>query len=208
LIKPYVVYCADIGSVDKGNFGWARLFCEDEKVYTTGNDLHELVKAIAEDLNKDLPVALGFECPLFVPITEDPSGLTRSRPGEGNRPWSAGAGASALATGLTEVVWTLERLRSSVDVEIPVFFRWVPFKQARRGLFLWEAFVTAEAKGNTHQDDAEIAVRRFDQCMPNPEAANAIKCNNVYSLVGAALIRAGWSSDSKLTCTQCLVIRA
>jgi hypothetical protein len=41
------------------------------------------VDAIAADLNAGHHVALGFECPLFVPVSEDPNGLTSARPGEG-----------------------------------------------------------------------------------------------------------------------------
>jgi hypothetical protein len=36
-------------------------------------------------------------------------GLGKARDGEGNRPWPAGAGAGALATGLAQGAWMLRR---------------------------------------------------------------------------------------------------
>ena len=53
----------------------------------------------------------------------------------------------------------LDRVRSLVNRGIRVFFRWAPFQAAKVGLFVWEAFVTKEAKAATDQGDAEKAVR-------------------------------------------------
>ena len=41
---------------------------------------------------------------VWVPVPDDPRGLTAGRALDGNKPWSAGAGASALAAGLTETL--------------------------------------------------------------------------------------------------------
>ena len=93
------VFCADIGSVAKGRFGWA--FAPDRSgVAVEHDDIEELVTTVVRQLLDSKKVALGFECPLFVPIPSDPLQLTSARVGEGAYPWSAGAGASALATGL------------------------------------------------------------------------------------------------------------
>ena len=103
---PLVIHCADIGSVKTGNFGWARLGVgEPNGQCTIGRDIEDFAGGVAADINAGAQVALGFECPLFLPLSEDPTGLTSARPGEGDRAWSAGAGAAALATGLTETVW-------------------------------------------------------------------------------------------------------
>lgn len=61
-------------------------------------------------------MALGFEAPLMVPVS--PVGvdgwttLGQARQGETvdggrSRPWSAGAGSGALATGLAQLAWVL-----------------------------------------------------------------------------------------------------
>ncbi len=78
------------------------------------------------------------------------------------------------------------------------FLDWEAFTQAPLGLFLWEAFVTGHAKGETHTADAEIAVRCFTRHLPDITAANAIEETSVYSLIGAALLRTGWSTDLAL----------
>jgi len=203
------VCCADIGSVAKKRFGWARRYeGRKEEGATSGTDIRKLVAGVAADLASGLPVALGLECPLFVPIREDPAGLTSARVGEGSRPWSAGAGAGSLATGLTQSVWILRDLRRSAPVGVPAFLDWEDFRKAGVGLFLWEAFVTSDAKGRTHAADAEIAVNCFVARLPDIPAANAIHETLVYSLIGAALLRTGWSTDLGLLETPCVVIKA
>jgi hypothetical protein len=174
---------------------------------STGCDINLFAESIARDLNEDWQVALGFECPLFVPIPDDPRELTSARQGDGDRPWSAGAGAGSLAIGLTECQWVLDRVRSLVNRDIPVFFRWAPFRAAGVGLFVWEAFVTKEAKADTHHEDAELAVKSFRDGLPNPERLNAVMSANVRSLIGAALLQAGWTGDVSFLRKPCLVVR-
>lgn len=124
-----VVHCADIGSVRRGNFGWARLAIDAcNTVCNTGCEIRKFTDAIAADLNAGHLVALGFECPLFVPVPEDPKDLTSARPGEGNRPWSAGAGAGSLATGLAETVWILDGVRRQLSRPCAVHAKWKPFQ--------------------------------------------------------------------------------
>ncbi len=112
-------------------------------------------------------MAMGFECPLLVPIPDDPARLTSARNGEGKRAWSAGAGAGALATGLTETVWNLCNLRNKVSSNIPAFLDWSGFREVKNGLFLWEAFVSGRAHGEDDVADAEKAVRCFAAVFPN-----------------------------------------
>jgi hypothetical protein len=75
-------------------------------------------------------------------------------------------------------------------------------------VFLWEAFVTGKAKGQGHVEDAEIAIKHFVESLPNPEAANAIQEEHVLSLIGAAALRAGWSTDVEILSQPCLAIKA
>ena len=102
------IYCADVGSIQKGNFGWAVVHGGEQRC---GNSIGELVEGVAGSLAAGVKVALGFECPLWVPVSEDPLALTAGRKVDGDRPWSAGAGASVLATGLTETAWILGQVR-------------------------------------------------------------------------------------------------
>jgi hypothetical protein len=68
-----VVYCADIGSVVRGRFGWARSEEQGEvRSHRGGTEIVDLVEAVAADLGDGRAVALGFECPLFVPVPEQP----------------------------------------------------------------------------------------------------------------------------------------
>ena len=195
-MKTVAIYCADIGSVQKGNFGWARV-CGDEPApaLLRGSEINSLCDAVVGDLTRHVPVALGFECPLFVPISADARFLTRARPGEGNRAWCAGGGAGALATGLTETVWILDRIKKGAPPSSSAFLSWKEFEVADSGLFLWEAFVTNKAKRGTHHEDAEAAVMCFLSCLPDVEAHNAVTGDCVRSLIGAALLQTGWSTN-------------
>jgi len=122
--KP-VVWAADIGSVRKQNFGWCR-HEGDSFALKKGEYITEFARGIAKDLSDNRKVAVGFECPLFVPIPDAdmPQDLTKAREGENNRAWCAGAGSGALATGLTECVWIFERIREFVQTDIRPSVDW------------------------------------------------------------------------------------
>jgi hypothetical protein len=204
-----VVYCADIGSVPNGRFGWARNEPNETTIerHRGGTEIIDLVDAVAEDLAADQPVALGFECPLFVPVPEQALRLGTARPGEKNRSWSAGAGAGAMATGIVEVAWILGQLRRRLP-ETTTFLGWDEFTAAGSGLFLWEAFVTDRAKAATHVDDATVAVAAFCDALPDVSVANAVTAERPLSLLGATLLWSGWSDDTELLHAPCLVIKA
>jgi hypothetical protein len=204
-----VIHCADIGSVKNGNFGWARLAVDaPSTACTTGRDIEQFAEGVAVDINAGLRVALGFECPLFLPLPEDPAGLTSARPGEGDRAWSAGAGAGSLATGLTETVWILDRVKQRSNGSTAAFVNWPAFRDAESGLFIWEAFVTKAAKADTHHGDAELAVRSFRDYLPELEKHNAVVCEGrVRSLFGAALLQTGWVKALSWLSEPCIVVR-
>ncbi len=113
-----------------------------------------------------------------------------------------------LATGLTESVWILRELRQQAPAVVSAFLDWETFREVESGLFLWEAFVSAHAKGDSHTEDAEIAVDCFVASLHDIPAANAINEPRVHSLIGAALLRTGWSTDLSLLETPCVVIKA
>lgn len=203
------VFCADIGSVKAEKFGWAASNA-DGQVRESGSDIRELAWRIVTHLDSGTPASVGFECPLFVPLREDPSRLTEARRGDGSRAWSAGAGTGALATGLVEVSWILREVRRELRREVPCHLDWETF-DARGGLFLWEAFVSGGGKpkveGNPHAADAMAAVDAFVDALPHPTSMNAIEESNVISLVGMALLRTGWTRDLESLGTPCLVIK-
>jgi hypothetical protein len=138
-------------------------------------------------------------------LSDDPSKLTSARDGEGARPWSAAAGAASLSTGLTQVAWILRRIRTAAHA--PAFLKWADFQHANSGLFLWEAFVTGEARSDSHPEDAHRAVAAFRAALPDPTKHNAISVRDAYSLIGAALLRTGWKSNPAVLSTPALVIR-
>jgi hypothetical protein len=205
------IYAADVGSIRQGNFGWARLDPEQDSTHVErdhgGAEIGGLVDAVERDLvTEGRHVALGFECPLFVPVPRVPLRL----------------GAPARA-----------RVIARFPLQ-PVVVRWSPDWSRRRGFFesfataarrlsplstgptssgpavdfLWEAFVSGGAKAATHVDDAQIAATAFRDSLPNPLTANAVEAQAPLSLIGAALLWSGWTGDAALLYTPCLVIKA
>jgi hypothetical protein len=203
------IYCADIGSVKGGKVGWAALNADGQEP-ESGRDIRHFAQRIAAHLDSERPAAVGFECPLFVPLREDPSRLTAARRGDGSRAWSAGAGTGALATGLVEVCWTLNEVRRGLTCAVRSHLEWEIFI-AEGGLFLWEAFVSGGAKpqvdGNPHAADAMVAVEAFVDALPDPTSMDAIQETSVISLIGMSLLRTGWTGDVKSLETPCLVIK-
>ena len=204
-LDSIVVYCADIGSVKRGKFGWASRRIGPDPRESGGTDIHQLVKHVASDINSGHKVALGLECPLWVPVSRDARELTSARCGDGNRSWSAAAGATSLATGLTETSWILSGIRKA-SPHVKAYLDWPRFRTADNGLFLWEAMVTGEEKSDSHQSDAAVAVDAFIRALPNLKS-DVTSPHRVRSLIGTALLWAGWSDDLQLLRTPCVVIK-
>jgi hypothetical protein len=90
------VYCADIGAVrnskGKNQFGWAGgSVCPNEQPaswlvqeasWRSNQEIRKLANDVADKLNEGAKVAMGFECPLWVPVRDCPERLTKSRCGE------------------------------------------------------------------------------------------------------------------------------
>ena len=205
-IVSVVVWVADVGSVSAGNFAWCRM--ESEGVVTSGPDIAALATGVAADLSVGRQVALGFECPLYVPVAREPRALSRARKVDGNRPWSAGPGCAVLALGLAETAWVFSRLAEITTVPVLPTFRWKELMAGRANLFIWEAFVTGGAKGDSHEEDAVIAAASFWQRYPDIEEAVGQPDENPLSLAGAALLHSGLSDDVTLLSEACVVIRS
>lgn len=188
----------------KGNFGWYGEL-PGEKV-RAGTDITDFAAFISTSLQRNLKVAVGFECPLFVPIRQNPMMLTSGRNGDGSKSWSAGAGCGALATGLVETVWVLQEVLRELNRAPKPFLQWKEFQCSSSGAYFWEAFVSGKSKGANHSDDARIAVKAFKAALPSLDCANKISEPIVFSLIGAALLRSGWTEDSSILSSPCHVI--
>ena len=208
------ICCADIGSIRNDNFGWAVVHGDRQR---GGKAIGGLVEEVVGSLAAGVKVALGFECPLWVPVPDDPSGMTAGRAVDGNKAWSAGAGAGVLAAGLTETAWILRQIRRGLEdkrASVPsAYLDWDAFTRAETGMFLWEAFVTGAAKAaaseeDGHTADARIACEEFAARLPDPTSKSVDEPPHAArSLIGAAVLWAGWSEDLDLLRARCLVVK-
>ncbi len=199
-----VVAVIDVGSPKAGRLGWA--FQRVDDPVETGSNLDEIIDRTGAALEVT-SVALGFEAPLFVPYRNDAMTLTNARAGEGNRPWSAGPGATVTTTALAIVPYTLARLRELAP-NAKANLDWRNYHPERRTLFLFEAFVSGLAKGTTHCDDAAIALQDFRTQACDGKFNSAIIEPSVLNLIGAALLRTGWTKDISVLEQDCLVLKA
>jgi hypothetical protein len=194
----------DIGSPKAGNLGWACAAMGGG--VETGTDLDSIITWVAAELSVG-SVALGFEAPMFIPLRDAPNKLTAARVGEGSKAWSAAAGCGALATGLAITVYTLARLRDAMP-SASASLNWRAFEPAPGRLLLFEAFVSGKDKSGSHVSDAAVALRYFASQTILGEIESALPDDGpVFSLLGAALLRAGWSEDLTLLSEPCLVVR-
>ena len=199
------IFAVDVGSTK--NFAWV------SDAGLRGTDGNSLAAAIKSALAADRRVALGFECPLFIPVPLKWVGIGKARVGEGNRSWSAGGGATVATYGLHQVAWTLARLRAAASAATPIFFSpesWLLSDEP--GLLIWEAFVTGSDKGRNHADDAQRACRAFEQLLKRKawdEARQVTVGDEAQSLNLAALAAewAGWPVTPDDPKSQVLVVK-
>jgi hypothetical protein len=191
-----------VAAIDIGrptNLGWAI-----DRPAASGTDLDRCVDELASALTAG-PVALGFEAPQFVPVRDDPMLLTKARPGEGSRAFSVGAGAAVLVTSLVTVPYVRKRLREHVPAATATFDWRQPFTHPGQ-LLLWEAFVTDQRKDTPgrHVEDAELAVADFRRSIADPGSVkSSVTVPVCFNLLGAALLRTGWSPDLSLLSALC-----
>lgn len=205
-----IIYVADAGSASKDNFQWV---CS-RSMGTSSGDPASLANAIAADLHSANRVALGYESPLFVPLEAEAATLGCARDGEcqnetGNRPFTAGAGASVLATGIQSLAWVLREIKRRCP-DGTATTRWTEFLDRPASLlFVWEAFVSGSEKAfpSSHAGDAALAIEAFQRVMNCRENPTRIRCSAAFSLAGAAIIRAGLSTDTRLLSEPCVVLR-
>ena len=132
--------------------------------------------------------------------------LLKGRNGDGSRPWSAGAGATVTTIGLAIVTYTLAQLRPRLgQVRAMVDWRSPPTEPG--DVLFFEAFVSQGAKGGDHTEDARLAAEAARALIGTIPADSAIDEAEVFSTLGAALLRTGWSVDLGLLSTPCLVVK-
>jgi len=176
----------------------------------SSHEVDVLVERIAEDLTAGLKVAVGFECPLFAPVRDDPVLLTSQRLGEEGRPWSAGAGVAVLGSGIAQSMYILRslaaragnafRITSTLDVS--------EFQSGHGNLLLWEAFVAKSGKAKTHKGDAEAAARACLGRLTHGRGLSDIADEGpVFSIIGAVMLASGVSRDLRFLSLPCMVVK-
>lgn len=204
-----LLVCIDIGKPGK-NLGWAAF---DGASWLDGTDLDECIKLIAGGL-KTGSVSLGFECPLFIPLRDDPLLMTKARSGESGpglapRAFSAGAGPAVSILGLMTACCVLRHLIGLVP-EAQATLDWREPLLGRGQLLLWEAFVTAQRKVHDarHVEDAKLALEAYQSRAVNAAyLGSSVVEPSCLNLIGTALLRTGWTTNIGVLAEQCLVIR-
>lgn len=198
-MDPKLIAVVDIGSPIGDKLGWATS-SGSEGV----RDLDPLLHEVAEAL-KTGPVALGFECPLWIPARTNLSNVLQQRVGENGRAWSAGAGANSLCAGLGVIQYFLSTLRclaptasATLDFRSPL--------QSPGELFLFEAFVSRLDKVGSHCDDARSVVDGFSNLSRDVSTAQRLLVEPSPNLLGALLLRTGWSKELSLLEAEMLVL--
>ena len=203
----------DIGSpkvnpkTKQNNIGWA--IVGDET--SCGCDLDKCIKALTR-LLKAGPLALGFEAPMFVPMRNKPVCLTSVRCGEGNRAFSASIGATALVASTVVVPYVLRNLKQAVPDGTTTlnWHDWSRNLTEPRKMLLFEAFVTNQNKQTDarHIEDAQLAAKELYTKLQNKEEIeSSVTVDECFSILGAMLLRTGWTTDASVLSQSCLVVR-
>lgn len=201
-----VVYACDIGSVKSGSFAWAR----NENIAdppSASNDIDALIASISSDAANGVPVSLGFEAPLFLPVPESSTQLNSGRRGEGNRSMFAQAGTSVTTIAVHQSAWILRQLRLTLPTQTSLTFDWTSDWRRPHKLFIWEAFVSSSAHSEQHESDAATAVQYFLANEHDLDSVNAVQCDNPLSLIAASCLWSNWLTDLQALHTACLVLR-
>jgi hypothetical protein len=197
----------DIGKPGK-NLGWFLSGAEPEY----GDDIDKCVCALASALREG-SLAIGFEAPMFVPVRQEPAKLLAARDGECvgglNRPFSAGAGSAVLVTALVVVTYVLARLKAKIP-DGTATLDWKSLPSDPKQAFLFEAFVTDQRKSTPerHMEDAQLAVHEFEKRIRTQTGLRTdVTAEPCFNLLGAIMLRTGWSTDLDQLHRPCLVVR-
>jgi hypothetical protein len=214
------VVAVDVGSVGpRSKFAWAGFDVPSREALLSGNDPQTAVSALVAGLAWGGQAALLLESPLSVPV---PAGqedgwrrLGRAREGERNRPWSAGAGAGVLATGLAQGAWMMRQLAEAVP-GLTATTQPDPWRSGAAPLLLAEAFVSAADKpvplpAGQDAADAAAAGRALVELLDAPgPLASSVRCSphGSFNLVAAMALWAGLGIDPGELQLDVLVVAA
>ena len=202
-----LIAAVDVGSIRRQRFAWSALDLETTSSAVGGTHPTELVESLVSRLADGHQVALGFECPLVLPVPDAAEHLGAARVGEPTRAWSASAGASAMATGLVQLAWVLKHIGTVQATTQPA--RWSPDTP----LLLWEAFVSGDLKTRTagptgHRDDADSAVRGFVARLDDLDRLGDVHLGHraPLNLAAAVALQAGLSISTDEIAMQLLIV--
>lgn len=184
-----LVVAIDVGGPEK--IGWAG----SNGRSGAGANLDSILRDVADALTQGVPVALGFEAPIWTPRREDLKRITSRRLGAEvtfNRAWSAGAGCGALGAALGLMPWCFSQIGQHTKERLATTSP-LAFQDRGNGLFVWEAFVSGHAKAATHMDDASLALQAFQA--RDLQAPSDVTREPAINLAAAALMATGWSVD-------------
>ncbi len=212
---PPVIACVDVGSPKAGSVGWA---IRDKDTVQTGQDLYGLMDALMPAIQRHRKMALGFECPLYIPLRESPKEMTKCRRGE-RLAWSTGAGATVLSIGLAQVHWVLTELIKHGMPKNRGTTQWASWSEGDSTLLLWEAYITQNdgieipvdgIRGNTaHERDAAAGTwAMWHKLQREPVLSSDFGDEKVLSLIGMQLLATDQSKNTELLYAPCVVLKA
>jgi hypothetical protein len=214
------VVAVDIGSVrPPSKFAWAAFDAPGGDVVDEGTDPQSAVSALVLGLLTGAQAALVLEAPMSVPV---PGGqpdawheLGKARRGERDRPWSAGAGAGALATGLAQGAWMLRELALTVP-GLAATTQPGTWRCGDAQLLLAEAFITASGKpeplpAGQHAADAVAAGLALMEILHSSAPVTSPVCcspQDPLNLLAAMALWAGLRIDPAELHAEVLVVAA
>lgn len=203
------IYTCDIGGIRSGNFGWARCVPEEKANLIGSTDISRLIDCLQKDMENLMSIALGFECPLFIPVPISENDLCRGRQGEGSRSLFAQAGATVTTLGVHQAAWILRKIHpyGTNHFEFTTDLSKWPPSDDHQVLFCWEAFVSGIAHSRSHTRDAATATMFFLHNEMHLGVVNAVTTELPFSLIQAVALWAGWSTNMAELHGSTLVIK-
>ncbi len=203
-----VVAVLDVGSAART--GWWRSPFDGPP--TEGRHVDALCSELIRDLGGGGAVALGFEAPLWMPYAHKAARLGKARPDE-HPSWSAGAGATVLASGIQQMTYVLHRLAAETNEHPPAAtLNPAELRSGDAQLLIWEAFVSGRAKDRSaaepHISDARAAGQEFVRRWQSDSIRSDLGDADAISLAGLALVLSGLRTDLGVLAIAPIVVRA
>ena len=208
------IYAVDVGSNrckagTTPNFAWVHIDPADTGNVAGSTEIDGLATYVIDDLQSGRSVALGFEAPLFIPVPVESSALCYGRKNEKSRSFAGPAGLAVATLGLHQAAWILRRIVGSCGTSIRFETRatsWPP-SGTLPILFCWEAFVSENAHGRTHIQDAATAALAFLAAEADLARPTTIATERPLSLIATAALWSGLAKDPVLLHQPTDVIR-